>query len=256
MKYLLIVVTFLSCNNNIPLNKETRTISTEPLNIIQAVPPTSGTSPALFEAAFIKGASLNEKKTQYNFYGVTIGHIKISSGYIIACDPMHIDEYGKPFTQVFPTGEFPVQLSIVNLGDREEIAFSRILFSSASVVKWEFALLKGQQPLPVGGEEMHGYSVDAGVGIFIDEAANKLLDFETTSQNSDGMLYKEMDKHYRNDWRYALYSFGDHNMAAFTSGQGDGYYATYIGFDAQGKPCRLLTDFGFFDWKRIKKRIL
>jgi hypothetical protein len=65
----------------------------------------------------------------------------------------------------------------------------------------------------------------------------------------DGAVYKEMDKHYRNHWRYTIYKFGNHNLAAFSTGEGDGYYATYIGIDAKGETCRLLTDFGLFDWR-------
>ncbi len=66
----------------------------------------------------------------------------------------------------------------------------------------------------------------------------------------DTELYKEMDKHYHKNWRYTMYNFGQHNLAAFTTGFGDGRYATYIGFDANGKPCRLLSDFGLFDWRK------
>jgi hypothetical protein len=46
-----------------------------------------------------------------------------------------------------------------------------------------------------------------------------------------------------------MYNFGKYNLAAFTTGLGDGKYATYIGYDAAGKPCRLLSDFKLFDWK-------
>ncbi|MCW3073913.1 MAG: hypothetical protein JWP69_982 [Flaviaesturariibacter sp.] len=173
--------------------------------------------------------------------------LKLPTGRIVACDPMHIDEYGKPFTQVFPTGEYPVQLAIAKEGSVELAAFARIYFSDEPVVKWQMALLQGQQPLPLGDEDIHGYSVDAGVGVFMDEEAKNALDLNLVD-NMDATLYKELDKHYRNDWRYTMYAFGNHNLAAFTSGLGDGYYATYIGFDAKGVPCRLVTDFGIIEW--------
>jgi|GEM_PF-1178656 len=32
---------------------------------------------------------------------------------------------------------------------------------------------------------------------------------------------------------------------------GDGCYATYIGFDKEGHPCQLLTDFGLVAWWRL-----
>lgn len=182
-------------------------------------------------------------------YGINIGKIKIISGQITACDPMHTDEYGIPFTQIFPTGEFPVQLSIARLNNDESIAFARIMFSEAPVIKWEFALQKDQSQLPVGGEDIHGFSVDAGVGIFIDAEALKILD-KSTVANTQSLVFKEMKNHLHNGWKYTLHSFGNNNLAAFSTGMGDGTYATYIGFDASGKPCRLLADFDIFNWKR------
>jgi len=213
------------------------------------VPVKYDTKPVLFETAFVSGTTEKVNRSILSLYGITIGNIKIVSGRIIACDPLHIDEYGIPFTQVFPKGEFPVQLSIARLDLDERIVFARINFSEEPVAKWEFALLEGQTQIPLGGKKMHGYSVDAGVGIFIDEEAGKALDFEKVS-DTDRAVFTEMDKHLHINWRYCMYNFGNYNLAAFTTGIGDGSYATYIGFDANGKPCRLLTDFDLFDWKK------
>ncbi|MDB5231504.1 MAG: hypothetical protein JWN76_2309 [Chitinophagaceae bacterium] len=249
MKYILIAFICFSCN--ISMHKKFPKISTEALDTIKSVPGKIIAQPVLLETAFIKGTTQKIDGKTLNLYGITIGKIKIVSGHIIACDPGHIDEYGIPFTQVFPTGEFPVQLSIAKFGDGETIAFARINFSDEPVEKWEFALQKGQPPIPVGGKKIHGYSVDLGVGIFADEEACKALDKSHLTQLDAG-LYKEMDKHYHNDGRYTMYTFGAHNLAAFSSGagDGDGVYATYIGFDAKDRPCRLVTDFNLFDWKK------
>ena len=248
IKYSFIAWIFSGCNIADNEYAAKTVFTTETLDTIQAAPATPLVSPVLFEAAFIKGTTLDFRKSIFTAYGVTIGKIKITSGYITACDPLHIDEYGIPFTQLFPKGEFPVQLAIAKLGVDETIAYARINFSDEPVAKWEFALQKGQDSIPLKGKKMHGYSVDAGMGIFIDEEAKKALDKKQVMQ-SDGAVYKEMAKHFHNDWRYAMYNFGNHNLATFTTGLGDGYYATYIGFDAQGKPCRLLTDFDLFKWK-------
>lgn len=248
MKYILIAFVFFACNN-ISKRDDSLKIATEALDTIKSVPGRIVATPVLFETAFIKGTTQEVNSKILTLYGVTIGKIKIAGGHIIACDPLHIDEYGIPFTQVFPTGEFPVQLSIVKSGKEEITAFARINFSDEPVEKWEFALQEGQQPIPVGGKEMHGYGVDGGVAIFIDEAASKALDKKTVD-NMDGAVLKEMEKHYHNTWKYIMYNFDQHNLAAFTTGIGDGHYATYIGFDAKGKPCRLVTDFGLFDWRR------
>ena len=138
MKYILIALTLLSCNS---INrKNSLTISTEPVDTIQSRPAKLDAQPLLFEAAFIKGTTHKVKNATVNLYGITIGKLKITSGYIVACDPGHIDEYGIPFTQAFPKGEFPVQLAIAKVENEETIAFARISFSEEPVAKWEFAL--------------------------------------------------------------------------------------------------------------------
>ena len=131
------------------------------------------------------------------------------------------------------------------MGLEETTAFVRINFSEEPVEKWEFALQEGQAPIPHKGKKIHGYSVNAGMGIFIDEPANRYLDKDQVMQ-SGGAVYKEITKYYHNDWRYSMYNFGNYNLASFTTGLGDGYYATCTGFDAKGKPCRLITDFDLF----------
>lgn len=247
IKYVLIAFIFFSCNIKSD-NKGSAgpTISTEVIDTIKTRPANLDAKPVLFEAAFIKGTTQRVKTLLINYYGITIGKIKIVSGHIIICDPLHIDEYGIPFTQLFPTGEFPVQLAIAKLGEEESIAFARINFSNEPVERWEFALQAGQAPISVGGKEKHGYAVDFGIAIFMDEDAKRIPDINGLTE-TDAALYKNMGKHYHNRWKYTMYDFGKYNLAAFTTGFGDGHYATYIGFDAQGKPCRLLTDFNLFD---------
>ncbi|RYY50266.1 MAG: DUF4241 domain-containing protein [Chitinophagaceae bacterium] len=245
MKYLLLSIMLYSCVSD--PNKKGLPLSTETLDTIENVKPVLAATPFLFETAF--SGTTYHKDSAVKLYGVTIGNLKVGSGKITACDPLHVEEYGIPFTQQFPTGEFPVQLAIAQVGTEETIAFVRVKFSERPVVRWEFALQPGQEPLPVGGTKIHGYGVDAGRGILVDAAAQKQLDADSL-MNMDAALYQEMNKHVHNGWRYAMYNFGNNNAAAFTTGLGDGRYASYIGFDIDGKPCRLLTDFDFFDWKR------
>jgi hypothetical protein len=252
MKFVLIAVTliaFTSCNSFSERDENVK-ISAEIVDTVRWRAAKLEAKPVLFEAAFIKGSTHKVKDAVVQLYGVNIGKLKITSGAVVACDPGHIDEYGIPFTQVFPKGEFPVQLGIAKAESEETIAFARILFSDAPVAKWEFALQEGQSPIPVGGKKMHGYSTDLGLGIFVDYEASKALDKNNLTR-LDADMYMEMDNHYHNDWRYNMHSFGNHNLAVFSSGLGDGYYASYIGFDANGKPCRLVTDFNILEWKRL-----
>jgi hypothetical protein len=240
---ILIAFAFCSCQN---ISDSNHKISTEVLDTIKSSPKGSVASPVYFETAFVKGTTKKANGSTINFFAITIGKVKITSGQIIICDPLHIDEYGIPFTQAFPTGEFPVQLSVLRMGEEESLAFARINFSDEPVVKWEKALRPKPAEIPFGGEDIPEYCVDGGVAAFLDKDAAKALDPKSVA-DYDGAVFEEMYKHHHLGWRYAMYNFGQHNLAAFTTGLGDGCYPTYIGFDANGKPCRLLTDFGLFD---------
>lgn len=247
-KYLFIAVVLYSCTGIAEKEAGRRIISTEKLDTIKTVPSKYDAQPVIFEKAFIQGSKENIKQSQTSLYGINIGNIKISSGSIIACDPMLFEEYGKPFTQPFPTGEFPVQLSIAKFEERGElVAFARISFNNNPVEKWELALLEGQKPQAVGSPDSHAFIVDNGLACFMDNNAIKTLEVNKDSLFTE--MNKELGKHYRRIWQYALVNIGNQDIAVFTPGFGEeAYHSTYIGFDAQGKPCRLLTDFGLFEW--------
>jgi hypothetical protein len=257
MKYLIPILFFLSCKNfpknNIVAQSTNTSIATERLDTLKNIFYSVASKPEIFETAFFENAKANMDSLPINFYSVEIGKLNIESGKIIACDPIVIRD-AKPFTQTFPTGKYSVQLAIAKIKDDERAAFSRILFSDTPVTKWEFALQNGQKQVPIDSETFYGYGVDAGIGLFIDEQAREsfMQLYEKNANAWDKVFTKEMSKHYRNTWQYLVYDFDGHNLASFSTGYGDGTYATYVGYDAKGNICKLLTDFGLIDWWKNK----
>ena len=127
-----------------------------------------------------------------------------------------------------------------------------LVFNNNPVSKWEMALKNGQKPRSIFDEEFYGYGVDGGTGLFIDEKANSA--FEDSSKRDDDLwsdvFADKITRTYRNTWESILYNFNGHNLAAFSTGWGDGYFGTYIGYDSKGEICRLLTDFDMIDWRK------
>jgi Protein of unknown function (DUF4241) len=207
------------------------------------------TFPAIFESAFVKGHQWKQDSVSVSFYPVDMGMIHIESGKIIACDPIVMDA-ARPFTQSFPVGLFPVQLSIARFRGDERVAFSRIDFSDKPAVRWEFALDSGKKQIPLAGDSLYGYSVDAGIGMFIDSAANRAFNARRKTDMNlwDSVFINPRNVHAHSSWQYNLYTFQDHNLACFSTGLGDGSYGVYVGYDSKGKICRLLTDFGLVRW--------
>lgn len=174
---------------------------------------------------------------------VKIGDIAVSSGRIVACDPFYVSEkFTSPFKKRFPAGSFGVYLSVAdkkNWGER--VAFAKIRFSEEKVVRYETAEFAGTTD-SFGNE----YPVDAGLGCFMDYNASiafsrEMTDFYNT--NKDGDFYGgRLEKYFKGgDW--AVYPLKGHRIFIFSSGYGDGSYASYIGYDAHGKVVCLITDF-------------
>jgi hypothetical protein len=244
---LLLATLMVACKNKSVKEDSKPVYSKETLDTILSPSIPIVSKPELFEKAFIKGSQAMSNGVMFDLFGFNIGKLKISSGRIISCDPWLMDEYAKPYKDSFPIGNFPMQLSLARLKDVEVVAFARILFSDQPVVRWSYALLPGQENKPIGGKEILGYHVDAQLGLFMDQAAYQALQKDTVN-NRRTVILKATSTHKHEGWRYGIYEYENQNLAVFTSGIGDGRYANYIGYDANGKICRLLTDFAIFNW--------
>lgn len=257
MRQLLIGLLFISCtnlSNRNDLAAQQLSTDTTPkqldTSIIKSYPVTA--KPDIFETAYFEGTTTQVNDTiRLTFYSVDIGKVNLPTGKVVACDPV-MSYQQEAFATQFPMGRFPVQLAIAKVNDNENqlVGFSRILFSDEPVVRWEFALKKGQQPISIFGDSMYCYPVDGGLGQFIDESSfSKMEKLDEAAQTdiSDN-LFAELDKHTIRSWQFTNTNYQGINIVAFTSGFGDGRYSTYIGYDKNGNPCRLLTDFGLVDW--------
>jgi hypothetical protein len=180
------------------------------------------------------------EKQELNFYKKEIGKILINTGLIGACDGFEIDSY-IPFDNLFPKGEFSVELSIVKLQDDERIAFSRIKLSDNKPIKVELAIKSGSE------HEKEAFFVDSGTACYFDKSAiielNQLI-------NKNEEWYSEieefMQKSYMDTRSWHLLKLPNNNIPFFTSGQGDGTYKSFIIFDENNEICQLITDFNLF----------
>lgn len=246
------LIILVSCNNYKQPSNSTITTDNSKLDTVKPIIVTSIKSaayPNIFEAAFRNDTKITEGDINYNFYRLDIGKIKIESGKLIACDPIVMHD-ASPFTQKFPIGAFHVQLAMAKTHNDERVAFSRIIFSDKTITKWEFALQKGQKPIPLKDTSFYCYGVDAGTGIFIDSIANKSFNAKDHSEWENVFITKAE----KNGYKGFIHDFDGHNLATFSTGYGDGCYATYIGFDSEGNVCQILTDFGLVEWWKLDEK--
>jgi hypothetical protein len=129
----------------------------------------------------------------------------------------------------------------------QRIAAARLRFTHHAAEWWDLALLPDQDMSELESDQFFGYAVDSGTGSFMDLRAAKKLDKRMAS-DSDNVheIIREMEPTYVHTRSWAMLDVdhdGELNAAVFSSGVGDGVYASFWGWSGEGLAC-LVTDFG------------
>jgi hypothetical protein len=217
---------------------------------------------AAFDKAFAPGFSV-ETRDEYQgevrietvpFRVVAAGTLKLPSGRICAADPFIAITDTKPFMQATPAGAFPVRLAVADFPSGGlRVAFARVHFSDAPVVRWSMAVIEGQDLGTLKEGHIFGYGVDAGTGSFFDPAAGKaaaaLLDADENAWEAWQTEGEANGPKVVGPYFFLLdVPLGSANAIMFGSGWGDGFYASWFGYDAKGNVVALVTDFATINW--------
>ncbi len=174
-----------------------------------------------------------------------VGTLRVRSGGVAAGDPL--TEPNRPaFTVAVPVGDHPVVL--IDVGEGNEGAM--LVFGKTTPVRWELAVLPGQDVSDLGPGQFFGYASDTALGAFIDAAAGPLWAEEIDAYDDvpdfvDDEAFDEEGcvSHLIGSSVSDVDNPEGYNIVVFRSGYGDGTYATYIGIDEDGEPICLVTDF-------------
>jgi hypothetical protein len=178
------------------------------------------------------------------FEAIGLPPIRVSSGRITASDGYIWDN--DPFTQGVPIGNHPLTLGIALINEDQRIAFAQIRFSPGPAVRWSMGLVPGQDASSLEPDSIFGYGVDSGTGSLGDSKAYELV--SGSGIELANRMMEESRKVYRHtrDWLTIETPAG--SMAIFSSGYGDGLYASYFGHSVDGEVVSLVADFGIAKW--------
>lgn len=197
--------------------------------------------------AFEEGDRLTQRPGAIRLMQQPIGELQLPTGRIVVCDPLVTPDTA-PLDVVVPTGTFPVVLTIAEIGADQRIAFARVEFAPARSTSWTHVAWPGQDVAALPWDEQFGYDVDSGTGCFMDgDSAAALLQEDRRFFDK---IDQTMQRNYADTRSWAIVSPGNDprfNVICFTSGYGDGNYASFLGMDDQGSPVCLLTDFQVFE---------
>ena len=198
----------------------------------------------LFSAATGPGAALLSEE---------LPPLWLPTGRLVACDPA-AHAQPRPLEPAVPPGAYPVFVHR-SPDYTDALAYAELRVRPMPVVRWELALAAGQDAATLSPGEVFGYSVDTGLGCFLDAQTLALL--PAHEANLRTRLGPRYANYYDNFLAPALYraqpprqaatlplhAGQPHNLIVFESGDGDGYYATYVGFGADGQVGRFVTEF-------------
>ena len=176
-----------------------------------------------------------------------IGMLPISSGKIVACDPLAF-AHPKPFDRTIEPGNYPVRLLMADFGDEERIAAAVLVLDDSEMpTQWRLATTHNQDLSELGPDQFYGHPVDSGTSGFLDlDAASALEAAMNEAPEYFESILKELNETYDHTRSWTIHHInGDTQqcVAAFSSGYGDGLYPSYWGMNAEGRTLWLLTEF-------------
>jgi Protein of unknown function (DUF4241) len=188
------------------------------------------------------GAELTSSTGSLRIEHREIGRLNLPSGRVIAADAL-VEPTLPPFARSVPPGQYPVRIAIAHLNqDKDQrIAAAWLAFGVAPVAVWEAADLEGGPA--------SAYGVDSGTGSFLSQEAAAVFAERLSGPYADSVM-EQMESNYVDTRNWAMVELPGTdglNLALFSSGFGDGAYASYWGMAETGEAVALLTDFGLLD---------
>lgn len=203
-----------------------------------------------YSKLFVDGNTVDSVYGAVTLRSFEAGRLTLTTGRIVACDAFITET--TPYTTAVEPGTYPVLLSVAHFSDNDQrVAAAMLQISDRQPVAWAMALIPEQDIATLEEGEIFGYPVDSGTGCFMDVEAAEVL---WSQEELEETLMHELDKTYVDTWSWANLAIEDSrslNIIAFSTGMGDGLYASYFGFDEAHQVTCLITDFALFENEAI-----
>ncbi|MEK8170544.1 DUF4241 domain-containing protein [Streptomyces sp. M19] len=186
--------------------------------------------------------------------------LSLPSGRVIAIEPFMAggdDADAVAFTARVEPGTYPVVLSEIELIDTDgevkdsRVAAARLVIRDEPVARWELAVTADQDPSELGDDGYFGYPVDGGTGCFLDAETYRALEAEEDFGDRVLVTMYPCFGESRDGGTVPspiTLAVGEDPTAVvfYSTGFGDGVYATWVGRTAAGEVACFVTDFDTF----------
>lgn len=185
--------------------------------------------------------------------------VVVTSGRIAVADPL-TPASGRVLARQVPPGRFRVMISVATIDAEQRIAAAVMHVGRPPIARWVIAHFDGIKP-PKSADQLPTFGVDAGTAGFMDalvlESLRAAPDEAEPPVQAALVPQLTATTSAANSGQWIADPISGRNVIAFTSGWGDGTYASYWALDGAGQPVCLVIDFDLFtkaEWKVPKKR--
>lgn len=176
---------------------------------------------------------------------LSIGHIELPDGRLVACDPYIAADAADHFITAVPSGRHEVQVVRAVVGpDHERNAAALLVTGAGAVARWTMGVTDPDAPPPAEWDGFIGYAVDSGTGCFASPAGQQAA--TSVLMEDAGMLEDPLSTALEQSPLQAVVAApapDAPDVAVFTSGWGDGMYPTWFGHAEDGTVVLVMTDF-------------
>jgi Protein of unknown function (DUF4241) len=211
------------------------------------------------------GYSFKYELPNYGVQDVTIstheiGDLILTSGKLLTWDLLMIPDARYFTKKSLEPGRYPVVLAAAHFYPKMDsrIACAVLRVTHETPITWEVAAI--YEPDAHRREARFTYGVDSGTGSFMDVDVARIVAPWVWEESRERNKFEEfcspvvteMDKHTvgprrGTDWANIKVSDDtEGNVITFSSGWGDGNYASFWGYDQSGNLASLVTDFDLF----------
>jgi hypothetical protein len=176
-----------------------------------------------------------------------LGPVVLPTGEIVACDPLV--PHTTPFVDIVTPGRYTLWAWVVVLHKdgvewQRRIGALQLVVADEPAVSWTMALLPGQDVASLGEDGYFGYGVDAGTGTLADRVAIEAMSEWDYDHIDETFIPAQIpDDPIEAVIAAVVDPQTGANVYVVESGWGDGSYATYVGWTADGRISSFVTDF-------------
>jgi Protein of unknown function (DUF4241) len=193
------------------------------------------------------GYSVARDQIAYAVERAELGPVLLPTGQVVACDPLV--PHTVPFVETVEPGRYALRAWVAVLHKdgaewQRRITALQLVIIDEPAVSWTMALIPGQDLAALDEDGYFGYGVDAGTGTLADRVAIEALSKWSYDRIDEAFISAQIPLDPIDAVRVAIADEPTGaNVYVVGSGWGDGCYATYVSWTADGRISSWVTDF-------------